>query len=314
MGQRSATETLFGIIAAFIEQRTWTQAALARRLETTPETIRKRLTELVAGGFKLERSEDHPHVYWSAPKDWFPGALAFKPNEVGELMRLLSRAPRGQLRDEVLGVVVERLANLGHAGRAAIDPEAVRPPEVRPEEEKWLTLIEDAARKKLTLKIRYFTASRRDETWRHVSVHRIDLGTRTHFIATCHKAGALRRFRLSGVSDARTDGNEPYRKTTKETLAKFDRESFGNFHSEGPVVKCAFLVRESEAAWVKGNLPEGTIAQERRDDGVLFRVETTAVGALARFVVGLGAAAKAETPELADEVRALARGALANLG
>jgi hypothetical protein len=30
VGQRTPTETLFGIIAAFVEERTWSQAALAK--------------------------------------------------------------------------------------------------------------------------------------------------------------------------------------------------------------------------------------------------------------------------------------------
>ena len=311
VGQRSATETLFGIIAAFIEKRTWTQADLARRLDTRPETIRKRLLELVEGGFQLEREDDHPHVYWSVPKTWFPGALVFKPDEVGDLLRLMARAPRGQLRDKQLALVVERLANLGHA-RTSFDPEAVRAPEVQAEEERWLSVIEDAASSRVAVKMRYFTASRREDKWRHVSVHRVDLGARTHFIATCHQAGALKRFRLSNVSEARADAKEGFREAMKEDLDRFDRESFGGFHTDGPVVSCAFVVRDEEAAWVARNLPEGTITREHRPGGVLFRVETSAVSALARYVVGLGAAATPETPELAEQVRALATGALAN--
>ena len=90
VGQRSATETLFGIVAAFIESRTWSQADLARRLETKPETIRRYLGELRAGGFKVEREEDHPHVYWSVPSNWIPGALAFKAAEAQDLLRPVS--------------------------------------------------------------------------------------------------------------------------------------------------------------------------------------------------------------------------------
>lgn len=309
MGQRSATETLFGIIAAFIEQRTWTQADLARKLETRPETIRRRLGELVTGGFKLERTEDHPHVYWSVPKNWFPGALVFKPEEVADLLRLMTRAPRGKLRDKVLGIVTSRLANLGQPG-GTFDSEAVRPPAVDPDEERWLSVLEDAAVKKSTLKIRYFTASRRVESWRHVSVHRIHLGARPHIIATCHPSDALRRFRLSNVLEARIDPSEPFRTVNQASLERFERESFGGFHDEGPVTPCAFFVRDAEAAWVTRNLPEGAVKQEKRPGGVRFSVETTAVGVLARFVVGLGEAAKPETPELIAQVRTIARGAL----
>lgn len=311
MGQRSATETLFGIIAAFIEQRTWTQADLARKLETQSETIRKRLGELKASGFKLEREEDHPHVFWSVPKDWFPGALVFKPDEIGDLLRLMGRAPRGELRERLIDVVVKRLSNLGHA-QSDFDPEAVRSPEVRAEEERWLALVEDAAAKRVALKMRYFTASRRTESWRHVSVHRVDLGAHPHFIAVCHKASALRRFRVSGVSFAQLDASEPFRSVTPEELAAFDQASFGGFHEDGPVVRCAFFVRQPEAAWVARNLPEGRVTQEEDKDGVRFVVETTAVTLVARFVAGLGGAARPETPALAERVAAIAREALAN--
>ncbi len=311
VGQRSATETLFGIIAAFIEQRTWTQADLARRLETQSETIRKRLGELAASGFKLERDEEHPHVYWSVPQDWFPGALVFKPDEIEDLLRLIARAPRSELRDKFIDLVVKRLSNLGHSSKG-FDPDAVRPPEVRAEEERWLALVEDAAAKRVALKMRYFTASRRSESWRHVSVHRVDLGPHPHFIATCHKANALRRFRVSGVSFADLDRGEPFRHVMPEELAAFDSESFGSFHEDGPVVRCAFFVRQAEAAWVARNLPEGRVTQEEEKDGVRFVVETTAVTLVARFVASLGAAARPETPALAEQVAAIARDAFAN--
>jgi len=46
--------------------------------------------------------------------------------------------------------------------------------------------------------------------------------------------------------------------------------------------------------------------------GVRVTLETSAPKRLARFVVGLGAAAKPLTPELEREVAALAQGALAS--
>lgn len=309
MGQRSPTETLFGIITAFIDERTWTQAALARRLETRPETIRRRLGELQAGGFPLERSEEHPHVYWSVPKGWFPGALIFKADEVSELLRLVARAPRGALRARVLGRIVARLSATGD--HADIEPTAVEPPAVSEEEERWIALAEDAISQKIAVKMRYFSASRRDEAWRHASVHRVVLGPRPCFIGTCHTADALRRFRVSNVLDARLDRGEPYRAVSAAALRRFADESFAGFWREGPAFDCAFLVREPEATWVARNLPDDRIARGvSTDAGTRFSVRTSAVDVLARFVVGLGDAARAETPELAREVEALARGAL----
>ena len=311
MGQRSATETLFGIVAAFIDKRTWSQAELARRLETRPETIRKQLTELQAAGFRLEREEDHPHVYWSVPKNWMPGAVAFGADEAPDLIRVLARAPRGQLRDRVLEKAIARLANLGHGG-SAFDPSAVRTPGVAAEEEEHLEAIEDAAAKKIALRMRYFSTSRRDESWRHVSVHRVDIGARTQFVATCHKTNALRRFRVSNVSDAKLDQGEPFRPTTKDALAKYEAESFGGFHEERAPVACAFFVRDPEAAWVAKNLPDDRIEREAAKGGARFTVSTNAVTVLARYVAGLGGVARAETPELKAEVAAIARASLEN--
>lgn len=47
--------------------------------------------------------------------------------------------------------------------------------------------------------------------------------------------------------------------------------------------------------------------------GIRVSVETTALPRLARFVVGLGGAAKPLTPELEAEVAALAQAALASI-
>lgn len=311
MGQRSTTETAFGIIAAFIEQNTWTQAELARRLETRVETIRRQLTELQAAGIKLEREEDHPHVYWSVPKNWLPGALAFSAEEARDLLRLIVRSPRGALRERVVQTALARLGNFGTA-TADFDAAAVRPAAIPPHEEEVLDVIEDAARNKVALKMRYFTASRRHESWRHASVQRVDVGARPHFVAVCHKSAELRRFRVSNVLLAKLDHGEPFRKAAAAALAKFDRESFGGYRDDGPVVRCAFFVRDPEAAWVEKNLPDDTVQHEAARGGTRFFVDTAAVVVLARYVAGLGEVARPETPELAEEVAAIARAALAN--
>lgn len=311
MGQRSATETLFKIIACFIERPTWNQADLARELQTSSETVRKHLNDLVAGGLKLEREEDRPHVYWSVKKNWLPGAVAFKGEEAADLLRLLGRAPRGALRSRLIDLAVERLTRAGLP--PAFDPSTLQPAAVSAEDDANLALIEDAASKKVALRMRYYTASKGKDSRRHVSVHRIDaLGARPQFIATCHTSGDLRRFRISNVSEARLDLGEPFRPTTPAALARLDRESFGGFRDVGPVVRCAFFVRDPEAYWVSRNLPDDNIVVEDVPGGSRFTVETAGVIVLARFVAGLGEVARPETNELAFEVRAIARAALAN--
>lgn len=319
MGQRSNTKTLFGIVAAFVEKKTWRQDELAKHLDTSSETVRKYLNELRAGGLHIEREEEHPHVYWSVPKNWFPGVLTFKAAEVRDLLRLISRSPSSELRDRVIEITTSRLAYAGvgspssSSSSAGVDPTAtIQPPEISPDEERWLSILEDAALQRVAINMRYYSASRGVEKWRHASVHRIDVGSRPQFIATCHRSGELRRFRVDNIVEARLDGKEPFRPTTPAALAQFDRESFGGFRDVGPSVECVFFVRHPEAAWVAKNLPDKAIEHTTTKEGMRFRVATTGVAVLARFVAGLGEIAWPESPELVREVVSIARGALSN--
>ena len=107
MGQRSSTETVVAIVQAFLQRRTWTQAELARHVGVAVPALRKRLNELCTSGFPLDREEDHPHVFWSVPKDWFPGGVVFSGEDVPDLLRQLAHLPRGAARDRLLGKVLE---------------------------------------------------------------------------------------------------------------------------------------------------------------------------------------------------------------
>jgi hypothetical protein len=70
-----------------------------------------------------------------------------------------------------------------------------------------------------------------------------------------------------------------------------------------------FFVREPEARWVtKSLLPP--MKAETAEGGVVVTVTTAGAMRVARFVVGLGAAARADTARLRGLVEELARGAL----
>jgi predicted DNA-binding transcriptional regulator YafY len=309
VGQRSATETLFGIVHLFIEQRTWIQAELARRLELGVPALRKRLVELQAAGWPFERSdEDVMQVYWSVPRDWLPGALHFKETEAVELLRQIGRLPQCAARKALLEAVVTRLPQ--GARSATFDASAVVSSALTDAEERFVPAVEDAATGKVTMAFRYFTVSRREEDWRRASVHRLELGPPARFIATCHRSSTLKWFRVDNVLDARPDANEAYREVSAETLATFEAESLDGFHEDRAPVTCSFVVRNPEGAWVRRNLLKGMKA-EALPDGVRVSVHTTAVQRVARLVVSLGDTARPENPELRDAVIALAKGALA---
>ena len=112
------------------------------------------------------------------------------------------------------------------------------------------------------------------------------------------------------ILSATLSPTEPFRAASEADVDAYDRASLDGFNEGGTPRPFSFVVRNPEARWVKNNLLPGMRA-ETVADGERIVVETTALGRLARFVVGLGAAATSETPALASAVADLARGALA---
>jgi len=89
-----ASASLPSTIGAFVAQRRWTQAALAREAGVSTEAIRKHLTKMKEDGWPLDEDKEFPHVVWRMPPNWYPGVLALKAEEVPDLLRLLARSPR----------------------------------------------------------------------------------------------------------------------------------------------------------------------------------------------------------------------------
>ena len=309
MGQRSSTVTVVQLVQAFLEQRTWTQKALADRLEMTTPAVREKLREL-EGIFNLEREEDHPHVYWSVPKDWFPGGILFTREQMPELLRLLMRLPQGKARDGLLDTVLRNLPKGDpRAGAGGLSP-AVVPPTATKQEEQYLSVVEDAAAKKVTLGFHYFTASRGQMSTRHASVHRVVLGRPARFVATCHREDKLKWFRIENIVSAHLDAQEPFRAADPKSVEQFLRASVDGFNAGGAAAELSFVVRDPESRWVQTNLLPTMKVEALPDNRIRVTVETNAILQVARYVVGLGAAASAETPALAAAVEVLARGAL----
>src|SRR5205814_1411420 len=58
MGQRTSTESIVAIVQAFLAQRTWRQAELARHVGVQTPALRRRLNELARLGFPLTSDEE----------------------------------------------------------------------------------------------------------------------------------------------------------------------------------------------------------------------------------------------------------------
>ncbi len=302
MGQKSSTETIVAILKAFLDRRTWKQAELARHVGVLPATLHKRLEELQANGIPLQAERDHPHVYWSVPKSWYPGGVLLTSEQVTEVFRQLSRIPKGKARNQLLESLLKYLPARDAAA-------AVVPAETTAREDQYLPIIEDAANQKTTLQFRYLTVTRGMEAMRYASVHRVLVGPPARFLATCHRSGDIKWFRVESVSDARLDAQQPFRDVDAKSVDAHLRASLDGFHEGGPPTKHAFFVSDPDARWVARNLMDGMECEEV-PGGIRITLETSAPKRLARFVVGFGASAKPLTAELEREVALLARGAL----
>jgi predicted DNA-binding transcriptional regulator YafY len=305
VGQRSSTETVISILKAFLDVRTWKQADLARRVGVQPATLHKRLVELRAIGIPLHDEREHPHVFWSVPRSWYPGGVLFTGEQVTQVFRHLSRIPRSKARDRLLESLLEYLPALDAAT-------AIIPAGTTAREEQHLPVIEDAATQKVALELRYLTVTRGKEGVRHASVHRVLVGPPARFIATCHRSGDLKWFRVENVSDARLDPREPFRDADPKKVDAYLRASLDGFHDGGAATRQVFFVSDPDARWVARNLMDGMQCEEV-PGGIRVTLETAAPSRLARYVVGLGAAAKPMSPELERAVIALAEGALASV-
>ncbi len=306
MGQRSSTETVVQLVQAFLEQRTWKQADLARRLEMTTPAVREKLKELEPL-FGLECEKDHPHVYWSVPKNWFPGGVMFKREQLPDLLRLLLRMPAGKARDTVLETI---LKNVPKEAAADTLTAAVVSPETNDNEDAYLSVVEDAAAKKVALRFRYFTASRGEMMTRYGSVHRVVPTHPARFIATCHRDGTLKWFRVENMFSAELDSHQTYRSAAKDAVEAFHRASVDGFNAGGEPTPHSFVVRPPEARWIQYNLLPEMRFETLSEGRIRVSVQTNAIQRVARFVVGLGGSATAETPALAAAVAELARGSL----
>ena len=308
MGQRSRTETVVAVLSAFHRRKKWTQAELARSIGVGTEALRKVLEELQAEAFPLVSDTDRPHVYWKMSNSWCPGGILFKKEDVPELVRQLGRLPRSKARDGLLDVVVDQLPAKGKL--LPVPPVASRV--LSDQEEQYLPIVEDGAARKVPLFFKYVTASKGVIGERRASVHWIDLGPPARFVATCHRTGELRWFRVDRILHGRVDAGEPFRPSAAAAVEAFCATSLDGYKGSGGPIVCSFFVRDPEARWVANNLLDG-MRVEALHDGIRVSLEKSAVIRLARFVVGLGAAAQPENPELAKVVVELARGALEHL-
>lgn len=168
---------------------------------------------------------------------------------------------------------------------------------------------EEAISKERRFEGRYYSSASGDRSERVLSPYHLSLSPRPRLVAFCHRDRTLKWFRLDGFDRVRVT-DEPREPIEAATLAAFLEASVDGFH-DGTASELSFLVDAPDSRWVRRNLPSGMRLDPTHRSSTSIRV--LARGGLlvvARFVVGLGAAARVESPELRDAVVALAKSAL----
>ncbi len=302
MGRRSGTVTAIEILRAFIARRTWRQADLAREIDITVPALRKHLLSWSAA-IPLTSTASHPDVFWELPRDWHPAGVLLDGRAVADLVRVLARAPKSVDRDALIALLFRR-----HPVAPTVS--AIRAPELDAEEQQFLPIVEEAAARQAVLRMKYFSARRGETDWRDVSVARVYPASPPRFVAFCHRARAQRLFRVSNIASAHVGTREEFIASDPKELEKREHGQVDGWYDDGePEGEVAFFVAAPHDRWVRRNLRAGMRA-EPVDGGLRVVAPSSGLVAAARFVVGLGEAARAETPSLDAAVRELAAGAL----
>jgi predicted DNA-binding transcriptional regulator YafY len=258
----------------------------------------------------LHRDEEHPYVYWSVPKSWFPGGMIFPKGSIPDLLQAIFSLPQGAARERLLQRVRDLAPNQGISDVAS----AIITHQASESEERFMPLIQHALAHKEALRIHYFTASRGDRNSRAISIQRIVNEPRRRLVAYCHRTKALRWFRIDGILKAVPDEHTAFQRIATHEIKRFIDDSVDGFHGGSALDDLAFSVRYPEARWIRNNLLPAMSIDEDGSSQDRLRVVCGSAGALvvARFIAGLGDIAEAEGDALRHLVAKIAAGALRN--
>jgi predicted DNA-binding transcriptional regulator YafY len=310
MGTRDNYETVTRVMQAFVAQRTWQQAELARHVEVQPRALRSLLTSLLQSGMPLDKEEEHPHVYWSVPPHWFPGGVIFDMDDWQVLVHAVLRIADPVRQQKLLTRLLSgrRSVALAATGVERLKLAVTAAPLASEEHEKVL-LIEQSVLEGVPLAIHYYSANRGQLSWRVISPQRVFTEPHGRVSAYCHVNHALRWFRIDNIQQVRLERNETRKDVPLAELDAFLASSVDGYN-DGTDEPLRFQVRSPECAWVRGNLLAGmAIEQDAHGDGITIVAHGAAL-VVARYVVGLGGAARAESASLKGLVKQLAEAAI----
>lgn len=308
MGTKSNFETLTRVVQAFADEDTWKQADLARHVDVEPRRLRQVLNELSAAGMPLTRDEEPPHVLWTVPKGWFPGGVVFEQKDWFVLVDAVTRVPDRSRRAALLKRLVA-----GQRGNPTENLErlsrAVTATNVDAEQHEIFLAFEEAVYQRSAVEMKYYSTKGGELAWRFLTPHRLIVHPHVRIVAHCHRHQELRWFRLSNVQRATITDKVEYVDVPAEDVDRFVQASVDGYFDGGDK-EYAFVVRKPAAMWVKDNLLSGMRVDPDSKPDELRVVTKGAPLVVARFIAGLGGAARAEGEDLRGLVRELAKESL----
>ncbi|MHB1615000.1 MAG: helix-turn-helix transcriptional regulator [Actinomycetes bacterium] len=174
-----------------------------------------------------------------------------------------------------------------------------------------LATARDAIEADRVVHLQYYVPTRDEVTERDVDPLRLlVVDGRTYLEAWCHRAEAVRLFRLDRV-ESLTVTDRPFDPGTSRLP---ERDLSENLYHAGPDDTEVTLLLEPGAAWVAEYYPS-TERSEQADGGLLVRLRTADPAWVVRLVLSLAGQARVLGPvELVAEVREQARAAAARYG
>jgi len=193
------------------------------------------------------------------------------------------------------------------AGGAAATADSVRVDLPRDVGASVLSACEDALRRRRRLHLGYLVPHRDETTERDVDPMRLlHLDGHWYLEGWCHRAEAVRMFRLDRVVDVRVldvDGSPPATARSRDLDA--------GLFAPGPQDTVVTLRLAARARWVVDYYPVESV-EVLADGALLVRMRTGDTAWLRQLVLRLGGAARVlDPPALADDVLTSARAALA---
>ena len=297
MGTRDNYESVTRAIQAFASQHTWQQAELARRVGIGTPALRRLLLNLMESGMPLEKDDEHPHVYWSVPRHWFPGGVFFDVEDWEVLVHAVLRIGDDVRRAKLLGRLLSGRTAMGKVqdGVERLNQSVMGAP-LTSEEQGTILLIEQSLLLNRPLSINYYSTSAGRLRWRVVTPQRLIVEPHRRLVAYCHDNQELRWFRVDNIQRALLAEERIATAVPPEDVERYIASSPDGFH-DGSNQELAFTVKQPTASWIAGNLLPG-MRIEREDRGVLRVVTRGGALVVARFIVGLGGDGTAESKQL----------------